>query len=56
MNAKFPKNCGNKGKFLKFHVKDVILGNLTIIFSGSHKKFSLVLLQMTNYVSSPSKM
>ena len=32
------------GKFLKFHVKDVILLNLTFIFSGSHKKFSLVLL------------
>ena len=30
--------------------------NLTFIFAGSHKKFSLVLLQMTNYIFSPWKM
>ena len=30
--------------------------NLTFIFSGSHKKFSLVLLQITNYIYSPWKM
>ena len=35
---------------LKFHVQDVILRNLTSIFSGSLDKFSLVLLQMTNYI------
>ena len=27
--------------------------NLTFIFSGFHKKFPLVLLQMTNYIFSP---
>ena len=30
---------------------DVILWNLTFIFSGSHMNFSLVLLQMTNITS-----
>ena len=30
--------------------------NLTFIFSDSHEKFSLVLLQMTNYIFSPCKM
>ena len=29
------------------------LQNLTFIFSVSHEKFSLVLLQMTNYIFSP---
>ena len=46
MNVKFHKNC----EFCKFHVKDVILWNLTFIFSGSHEKFSLVLLQMIYYI------
>ena len=47
----------HKLKFWKFHVWEVILWNLTFIFSGSkknsHKKFSLVLLEMTNYIFSP---
>ena len=30
-------------------IKDVILWNLTFIFSGSLKNFSLVLSQVTNY-------
>ena len=30
------------------------MGNLTFIFSGSHKKFSFVLFQITNYIYSPS--
>ena len=30
--------------------------NLTFIFSDSHEKFSLVLIQMTNYIFSPCKM
>ena len=38
---------------VKFHVKDVSLSNLTVFFLGSPKKFSLVLLQMTNYIFSP---
>ena len=46
MNVKFHKNCENTGKILKFHVQDVILWNLTFIFFGSHKKFSLVLFQI----------
>ena len=33
---------------LYFHVQ--FLWNLTFIFSDSHEKFSLVLLQMTNYI------
>ena len=45
--SNFTKNCENTGK---------ILWNLASIFSGSHKKFSLVLLQMTNYIFSPWKM
>ena len=32
------------------------LWNLTFIFSGYHEKFSLVLLQMTNYIYSTWKM
>ena len=43
-------------KVWKFLVQDVILWNLTVIFSGSHKKFSLGFLQMTNYIFSPWKM
>ena len=56
MNVKFHKNCQNTGKTLKLHVYDDILWNLTAFFSDSHKKFSLVLLQMTNYIFSPWKM
>ena len=55
MTVKFHKNCENTGKILKFHVQDVILWNLMVIFLGSRKKFSLVLLQMTNYIFSPWK-
>ena len=47
MNVDFHKNCENTGKILKILLWHIILWNLTIIFSGSHKKFSLVLLQMT---------
>ena len=54
MNVKFQKNCENTSKIVKiFYMLDVILWTLTVIFSGSHKKFSLVLLQMINYVFSP---
>ena len=57
MNVKFHKNCENtEVKFWKLHILDVILWNLTFIFSGSPKKFSLVLLQMTNYFFSDWKM
>ena len=54
MNVKFHKNVKTQVKFWKLHVLDVILWNLSlIIFSSSRKKFSLVLLQMTNYTFSP---
>ena len=43
-------------KFWKLHVKTFILWNLTFIFSGFHVKFSLVLLQITNYIYSPWNM
>ena len=52
--VKFHKNCENRGKVWKFLLKDVILWNLTFIFSGSRKKFSLVSLQIPNYIYSPS--
>ena len=50
MNVQFHNNYENTGllKFWKFHVQDVMLWNLTFIFSGSHEKFFLVLLKMTN--------
>ena len=53
MNVKVYKNCENMVKGWKFQVQDVILWNLTFIFSGSHNEFSLVLFQMTNYIFSP---
>ena len=56
INVKFHNNCEKKaGKFWKIDVREVILRNLTFIFSGSHMKFSLVLLQITNYIFSPWK-
>ena len=48
MNVKFHENRENTGKILK--ISDEILWNLPFIFSRSHEKFSLVLLQMTNYI------
>ena len=58
MNVQFHKNYENTGllKFWNFHVQDVMLWNLTFILSGSHKKFSLELLQTTNYICSFWKM
>ena len=50
------KVVNTQEKFWKFHVKDVILWNLTFIFLGSRKKYSSVLLQTTNYIYSPCKM
>ena len=59
MKAKFHKNCEKiiLGKILKISCVrcTVILWNLTFTFSGSHKKFSLVLLQMTNITSLASE-
>ena len=48
MNVKFHKNCKNTGKILK--ISCVRCNFVTFIFSGSHKTFSLVLLQITNYL------
>ena len=39
--------------FKNLPVFSQFLWNLTLIFSDSHEKFSLVLLQMTNYIFSP---
>ena len=49
----FFKNCENTGKILKIHVQAITLLTLTLIFLGPHKKFSLLLLRMTNYIYSP---
>ena len=50
MKVKFHKNCENAGEILKI---SCVRCNF---FSGPHKKFSLVLLQITNYILSPRKM
>ena len=50
MNVKFYKNCENTGKILKISCVRCNFVTFDIHFSGSHKKFSLVLLQMTNYI------
>ena len=51
MNVKFHEKCENTGKILK--ISCVRCNFVKFIFLGSHKKFSLVLLQMTNYIFSP---
>ena len=51
--SNFPRIVKTQVKFWKLHVLDVILWHLRFIFSGSHRKFSLVLLQLTNYIFSP---
>ena len=51
--SNFTRIVKTQVKFWKLHVLDVILWDLRFIFSGSHRKFSLVLLQMTNYIFSP---
>ena len=55
MNVKFHKNCDYTGKILKISRVRCNLMKFDI-FSGSHKKFLLVLLQMIYYVFSPWKM
>ena len=49
IHVKFQKNCKNTGKILKI---SCVRCNekFDIIFVTSHKKFSLVLLQMTSYI------
>ena len=57
VNAKFHKNCENTGKILKISSVrcHFVKFDINIIFLGSHKKFALVLLQVTNkyYIDSP---
>ena len=53
MNVKFHKNCEKAGKILKISCVMCNFLKFEFIFSGSHKKFSLVLFQMTNYIISP---
>ena len=57
VNAKFHKNCENTGKILKISSVrcHFVKFGINIIFLGSHKKFSSVLLQVTNkyYIDSP---
>ena len=50
MNVRFHKNCENTGKILK--ISFVSCNFVKFISPSSQKKFSLVLLQMTNYILS----
>ena len=57
MNVKFNKNCKNTGKILKIScVRCQVVKFDIFVFSGSHEKKSLVLLQVTDYIFSPRKM
>ena len=53
MTMKFHKNCENTGEILKISRKRCTFVKFDILFLGSHKTFSLVLPQMTNYIFSP---
>ena len=55
INVKFHKNCKNTAKILKISWAKCHFVKFGIYFLGSYKKFSLVLLQITNYIFSPSK-
>ena len=56
MNFKFHRNCENAGKnFMRKISFWSILWNLKFFLLGSHKKSSLVLLQITNYICSSWK-
>ena len=52
-NAKFQKIISYLWNFQKFTCVSQFLWNLTFIFSDCHEDFSLVLLQMTNYILRP---
>ena len=45
-NFKFDRNCENAGKILFCEILNIF----SHCFSGSHNKFSLVLLQLANYI------
>ena len=53
MNDKFHQNSGNTDKILKLSCVRCNFVKFGILFLGSNKKFSLVILQMTNYILSP---
>ena len=53
INVKFYKNCENTRKILKISFVRCHFVKLDMYFSDSHEKFSLVLLQITNYIYSP---
>ena len=54
INAKFQKNDILHMKFSEFYLCfHNSWGNLTFVFSRSHEKLSLVLLQITNNTYSP---
>ena len=55
INVKFYKNCENIAKILKISCARCDFVKFGIYFLGSYKKFSLVLLQTTNYIFSPWK-
>ena len=49
--SNFTRILKTQVKFLKqFHVKNVFFVKFDVYFSRSHKKFSLVLLQVTNHI------
>ena len=56
MNVKFHKMTSytlNIQNFTCVFIINLFLRNLTFVFSDSHEKLSLVLLQMTNYIFNP---
>ena len=52
-NVKFHKNYGKTGKVLKILCARRHFAKFDIYFLELHKKFSLVLLHITNYIYSP---
>ena len=50
MNLKFHRNCVNAGKISCVRSHFGPLCEIRNYFSGSHKKFSLVLLHITDFI------
>ena len=55
MNVKFHKITSYTWNFQNFTYVFTILVKFDIRFLGSHEQFTLVSLQMTNYIFRPSK-
>ena len=53
LNVTFHKNCEKTGKVLKISCVRRHFMKFEIHFLALHKKFSLVLLHITNYIYSP---